>query len=71
MYHKSDSFRLRTKVYNYKFSCKKFLSIEEKAMNPNRTAMATMTSAYTLDDIAKLDLPDFIDIPFDKIGRNK
>lgn len=54
MYHKSDSFRLRTKVYNYKFSCKKFLSIEEKAMNPNRTAMATMASAYTLDEIANM-----------------
>ena len=41
-------------MYNYKFSCKKISSIEEKAMNPNRTAMATMTSAYALDDIANM-----------------
>lgn len=26
---------------------------------------------FTLEDIAKLDLPDFIDIPSEKIGRNK
>ena len=30
------------------------VSFEEKAMNPNRTAMTTMTSAYTLDDIANM-----------------
>ena len=36
------------------FLARNFLSIEEKAMNPNRTAMTTMTSAYTLDDIANM-----------------
>lgn len=41
-------------VFKEEFSCKKFLSIEEKAMNPNRTAMATMASAYTLDEIANM-----------------
>ena len=41
-------------IFKEEFSCKKFLSIEEKAMNPNRTAMAAMTSAYTLDDIANM-----------------
>ena len=30
------------------------VSFEEKAMNPNRTAITTMTSAYTLDDIANM-----------------
>lgn len=41
-------------VFKEEFSCKKFLSIEEKAMNPNETAMVAMTSAYTLDDIANM-----------------
>lgn len=41
-------------IFKEEFSCKKFLSIEEKAMNPNRTAMATMASAYTLDEIANM-----------------
>ena len=36
------------------FLARNFLSIEEKAMNPNRTAITTMTSAYTLDDIANM-----------------
>ena len=30
------------------------VSFEEKAMNPNRNAMATMTSTYTLDEIANM-----------------
>lgn len=30
------------------------VSFEEKAMNPNGTAMATMTSAYALDDVANM-----------------
>ena len=30
------------------------VSFEEKAMNPNRTAMTTMTSIYALDDIANM-----------------
>ena len=41
-------------IFKEEFSCKKFLSIEEKAMNPNGTAMATITSAYALDDIANM-----------------
>ena len=30
------------------------VSFEEKAMNPNRTAITTMTSIYALDDIANM-----------------
>ena len=36
------------------------VSFEEKAMNPNRTAMATMTSAYALDDVANMLKDSFV-----------
>lgn len=36
------------------FLARKFRQLKKKAMNPNRTAMATMTSTYTLDEIANM-----------------
>ena len=38
-------------------------------VEPLEMIKASLTT-YSLDEIASLDLPDFIDIPFDKIGIN-
>ena len=36
------------------FLARNFCQLKKKAMNPNGTVMATMTSAYALDDVANM-----------------
>ena len=42
------------------FLARNFCQLKKKAMNPNGTVMATMTSAYALDDVANMLKDSFV-----------